>query len=497
MTSSPGEFPFRRGIKGKSEVNKVWTMRQYAGFASVEQANLRFKKLINQGATGLSVAFDLPTQLGLDSDNPMSQGEVGRVGVSINHLGDMRRLFDGIDLRKVSTSMTINATAPILLLMYELIALEKGIGPAEIRGTIQNDLLKEFIARGNYIFSPQKSLEISTLTSLYCIKNLPKWNHISVSGYHMAEAGAKPSQEIGFALSNAIQHIHSLKEYGVTSDEACARVSFFFTSTTRLLEQIAKFRAAREVWAELCLSEFQLKDVNNAKLKFHTQTAGVELLAKDPILNVSRVTIQALGAILGGTQSLHTNGFDEALELPSEKSAIMALNIQRILAEETDLTDFIDALGNSDVIEELTDKMAQEIRGVIKEINLIGGALKATENGFQKNLIEKNAFQEFLEVEDGSRSKIYSTSPIQAQMEASERVAFGEIELEIVAELNIWKSRRDLNEVKVNLNEITACSDKPENLMHAIKKCLISGATIGEISLQMKSIWGTHDQEYR
>jgi methylmalonyl-CoA mutase N-terminal domain/subunit len=380
--------------------------------------------------------------------------------------------------------------------MYELIALEKGLKPIEIRGTIQNDLLKEFIARGNYIFSPSKSLEISTLTSLYCIKNLPKWNHISVSGYHMAEAGAKPSQEIGFALSNGIEYVQSLMKCGIASDDACARVSFFFTSTTRLLEQIAKFRAAREVWAEICLNKFQIKNVNNAKLRFHTQTAGVELIAKDPILNVSRVTIQALAAILGGTQSLHTNGFDEAIELPSEKSAVMALNIQRILAEETDLTEFTDAFGNSDVVEELTSKMVREIRAVIKEIELLGGGLNAAERGFQKNLIEQNAFQELVEVENGSRSKIYSDNPVKPQAEASKSVAFDKIEEEIIKDLKIWKSGRDLNEIQMNLSLIEISLTEPENFMSTIKQCLVSGATIGEICDHMKKLWGTHDQEY-
>lgn len=488
-----GCFPFRRGIRPIDDKKSTWTMRQYSGFGSIEMANLRFKKLIEQGATGISIAFDLPTQLGLDSDDVLSLGEVGRVGVAVDTLEDMRNLFEGIDMKSISTSMTINATAPILLLMYELIAEEQGTKKELIRGTIQNDILKEFISRGNYIFPPEQSLYLSTITSEYCIRNLPNWNFLSVSGYHMAEAGATAAQEIGFALANAATYVHQLLDLGIEPDEACARISFFFCSSIKFLEQISKFRAAREVWATMCIEEFGVASHESAKLRFHTQTAGIELIAQDPLLNISRVTIQALAAILGGTQSLHTNAFDEALGLPTEKSAILALNIQKILAQETDLIGKPDPFGNSQLIETMTDQMVEEIHKVIDEINEYGGNVQAIEQNYQKSFIQANAYREFIEIETGKKIKIASDNPLKLDDESSsEKIDFRSEETKIINNLKKKKSRRNEFALKNSLEEIARNLNSRE-LMKAIKIALVSGASVGEISNVMRKEWGTFD----
>jgi methylmalonyl-CoA mutase N-terminal domain/subunit len=489
-----GHFPFRRGIRTMDSYQKVWTMRQYSGFGSIKLANSRFKKLIEQGATGISIAFDLPTQLGLDSDDPQSVGEVGRVGVAVDTLEDMRLLFEGIDIKSVSTSMTINATAPILLLMYELIAHEQGIDKKLLRGTIQNDILKEFISRGNYIFPPEPSLFLATITSEYCIRNLPNWNFMSVSGYHMAEAGATAAQEIGFALTNAMTYVKYLLKLGISPDEACARISFFFCSTSQFIEQVSKFRAAREVWARICIEDFGVINHESAKLRFHAQTAGIELIAQDALLNISRITIQAMAAVLGGTQSLHTNAFDEALRLPSEKSAVLALNIQKILAFETDLINNPDPFGNSLVIEAKTNELIKEIRSIISEIEDFGGNIKAVERNYQKSIIQTNAFKELMELESGTKTKVFSSDPIQIDAEGIVReIDYAVEEIEIVQNLKRNKEKRDEDKLKIALERVADSLDQGDP-MNAMKEALVLGASVGEICNLMRNTWGTFDK---
>ena len=394
VTGAPaaGEYPFRSGIHQNMYKDHPWTIRQYSGFGNPTEANHRLKSLIESGVTGLSIAFDLPTQMGLDPDNELATAEVGKVGVSISNLQDMRQLFADIDISKISTSMTINATAPILLLMYQILAEERGIDVGELRGTIQNDILKEYIARGTYIFPPTKSLELAAETIIYCNKHLPKWNSISISGYHMSEAGATAVQEIAFTFANAIAYLNTLVAVGVDIDEIAPRISFFFSSRITLIEEIAKFRAAREIWAKITKDRYGAKNPKSWQLRFHTQTAGVQLIAQSPELNVVRVAIQALGAVFGGTQSLHANAFDEAIALPSENSARIALQTQQIIMEETDLTYAVDPFKGSYLVENMTNQLIEAISHEISKIDSIGGALQGIHSGYQIDKIETNAF---------------------------------------------------------------------------------------------------------
>src|SRR5579864_2339616 len=373
----PGEFPYVRGVYPDMYRGKVWTMRQYAGYATAAESNARYRYLLDHGQTGLSVAFDLPTQMGYDSDDPVADGEVGKVGVAIDSLDDMRALFAGIPLDRVSTSMTINAPASILLLLYQLVGEEQGVAPAALTGTIQNDILKEYIARGTYIFPPAPSLRLVADVFAYCNREIPRWNTISISGYHMAEAGATPAQEIAFTIANGIEYVRAAVASGLDVDDFAPRLSFFFVARTTLLEEIAKFRAARRIWAHIMRDEFGAKNPKSQMLRFHTQTAGVQLTAQQPEVNLVRVAIQGLAAVLGGTQSLHTNSFDEAIALPTEKAARLALRTQQVLAYETDVTKIVDPFAGSYAIESMTGDLEAAALELIQAVEDRGGAVAA------------------------------------------------------------------------------------------------------------------------
>src|SRR2546430_10380108 len=399
----PGEYPFTRGVYPRMYVDRPWTMRQYAGFATPQESNQRYHELIEAGTTGLSVAFDLPTQMGYDSDARIAQGEVGKVGVAIDSVGDMRTLFDGIPLEGVSTSMTINAPAAVLLLMYQTVGEEQGAQPGQLTGTIQNDVLKEYIARGTYIFPPRPSLRLVADTFAYCRRELPRWNTISISGYHMAEAGATPVQEIAFTLANAKEYVRAALASGLAVDDFAPRLSFFFVARTTLLEEVAKFRAARRLWARIMKEEFRAADPRSQMLRFHTQTAGVQLTAQQPEVNLIRVSLQALAAVLGGTQSLHTNSFDEALALPSTKAARLAIRTPQVIANESDLTATPDPFAGPHAVEAETSRIQSAASDLITRVEELGGAVAPIERGFQKAEIERSAYQIARQIGDGER----------------------------------------------------------------------------------------------
>src|SRR6266851_7390794 len=399
----PGGYPFTRGVHPDMYVTRPWTMRQYAGFSTAADSNRRYQQLIAAGTTGLSVAFDLPTQMGYDSDAPQARGEVGKVGVAIDSIEDMQTLLHGIPLDSVYTSMTINAPAAVLLLLYEIVAAERGIAPDRLTGTIQNDILKEYIARGTYIYPPAPSLRLVSDTFAYCGARIPRWNTISISGYHMAEAGATPVQEIAFTLANAKEYVRAAISAGLAVADFAPRLSFFFVARTTLLEEVAKFRAARWLWAHIMADEFGAADPRSQMLRFHTQTAGVQLTAQQPEVNMARVTVQALAAILGGTQSLHTNAYDEAIALPTEKAARLALRTQQVLAHETDLTATADPFAGSYAVESMTDDVESAAAELMTAIGEMGGAVAAIEQGFQKAEIERSAYQVTREIDAGER----------------------------------------------------------------------------------------------
>src|SRR3954465_15291201 len=400
---TPGEFPYTRGVYPSMYTGRPWTMRQYAGFATAKESNERYKQLIEAGTTGLSVAFDLPTQMGYDSDEAIASGEVGKVGVAIDSIADMQQLFDGIPLDEVTTSMTINAPASLLLLLYQLVGEQQGVDTTKLGGTVQNDILKEYIARGTYIFPPKPSLRLVADSFAYCKSELPRWNTISISGYHMAEAGATPVQEIAFTLADGIAYVRAAVAAGLAVDDFAPRLSFFFVARTTLLEEVAKFRAARRIWAHVMREEFGARDPRSMMLRFHTQTAGVQLTAQQPEVNIVRVTTQAIAAILGGTQSLHTNSFDEAIALPTDKSARLALRTQQVLAYETDVTATVDPFAGSYVIERMTDDVEAAAVELMGKVEDLGGAVAAIEHGFQKSEIERNAYRIAQETDAGDR----------------------------------------------------------------------------------------------
>jgi methylmalonyl-CoA mutase N-terminal domain/subunit len=479
--TSAGIFPFRSGIHSGMYKSKPWTIRQYAGFGDPKDTNRRFKHLISSGATGLSVAFDLPTQMGLDPDHELSQGETGRVGVSISRLDDMRELFDGIPMEKISTSMTINATAPILLLMYQIIAEERGVSLTSLRGTVQNDLLKEFISRGTQVFSPDFSMRLTSNLIKYSLENLPNWNPISISGYHMEEAGADQVQEIAFAFSNAIEYLKNLQSIGLEVHETAPRFSFFFSSKVDLINEVAKFRAAREVWAKLIRYRFGCDTEQAMKLRFHCQTAGSELFAQFPELNVSRVMIQALSAVFGGAQSLHTNSFDEAIGLPSTLGSTIATQSQRVILLESGLANFVDPFEGSLVVEELTDKLIARIEKEIETIDKLGGALAAVKLRYQKSEISRNAFQHAMNIENGI--KVFGhTSQLDSEesdvMNIRNEWKWTPPNLDAFQE---YKSSRDHSALLESLKCISRAVTCEEDLMVPIKNSLIIGATVGEI----------------
>ena len=492
---SAGEYPFRSGIHQNMYKARPWTIRQYAGFGNPQEANERLKTLIETGATGISIAFDLPTQMGLDPDDELASAEVGKVGVSISCLDDMRQLLDGIDISKVSTSMTINATAPILLLMYQIVAEERGINLDLLQGTIQNDVLKEFIARGTYIFSAARSLELAVETIIYCKNNLPRWNSISLSGYHMSEAGATAVQEIAFTFANAIEYLNTLVSKGILVDEVAPRMSFFFASRMTFLEDIAKFRAAREVWAKIMKENFQSVNPKSLQLRFHSQTAGVELIAQNPELNLVRVTLQSLGALFGGTQSLHTNAYDEALALPSDDAARLALQTQQVIMEETDLTFAVDPFRGSYLIENMTDEIVLGIESELSNIASVGGALKCIQSGYQMEKIETNAFQIAREIEEGTRKVVglnYGQTS-KTQVTKFTQVTSKKISPKPGRSTVLEGEAFDL--VGISLKSLAESAKKNDVVIPSIKNCILAGATIGEICSQLCDAWGTEGKE--
>src|SRR5215468_3515420 len=489
----PGEYPFTRGVYPSMYAGRPWTMRQYAGFSTAADSNRRYKQLIAAGTTGLSVAFDLPTQMGYDSDAPQARGEVGKVGVAIDSVEDMRTLLDGIPLGSVSTSMTINAPASVLLLLYELVAAETGIAPDLLTGTIQNDILKEYIARGTYIYPPLPSLRLVADTFSYCGAAIPRWNTISISGYHMAEAGATPVQEIAFTLANAKEYVRAALASGLAVDEFAPRLSFFFVARTTLLEEIAKFRAARRMWAKIMKDHYKARDPKSQMLRFHTQTAGVQLTAQQKEVNLARVTIQALAAVLGGTQSLHTNSYDEAIVLPSEEAARLALRTQQVIAAETDLTKTVDPFAGSYAVESLTDEIEAAATELITKIDEMGGALAAIERGFQKSEIERSAYQVAKETDDGTRVIVGVNKFTTDVEEPYEPLRVDpEIEQAQASRLRQLREDRDQQVVRKHLSALKTTADGAGNVLPPIKDALRAGATLREVCDGLREVWGVY-----
>ena len=489
----PGRYPYTRGPYPTMYTARPWTMRQYAGFGTATESNRRYHQLLEAGTMGLSVAFDLPTQMGYDSDAPIAHGEVGKVGVAIDSLADMRTLFDGIPLDKVSTSMTINAPAALLLLLYQLVAEEQGVAPSALTGTIQNDILKEYIARGTYIFPPEPSLRLVADTFAYCRNEIPKWNTISISGYHMAEAGATPAQEIGFTLANGIEYVHTAVESGLDVDEFAPRLSFFFVARTTLLEEIAKFRAARRIWARVMREEFGAENPKSQMLRFHTQTAGVQLTAQQPEVNLVRVAVQGLGAVLGGTQSLHTNGYDEAIALPTEKAARLALRTQQVLAYETDVTATVDPFAGSYLMESLTDEVEAAAQSLIERVFDHGSSVRAIEAGFQKSEIEASAYSNAQEIDSGERVVVGVNRYVAETEEPYEPLRVDpDIEAAQKERLDRLRDERDEAEVLSALAAVAEAARGNDNVLYPAKRALAAMATVGEVSDALREVWGSY-----
>ena len=489
----PGHPPYTRGIHENMYRSRLWTMRQYAGFSSAKETNERFRLLLDRGQKGLSVAFDLPTQLGLDADDPLSEGEVGKVGVSISCLQDMRDLFAEIPLDKVSTSMTINAPAMVLLAMYCVVAEEQGVSSEQISGTIQNDILKEYIARGTYVFPPSHSMRLITDIFEYCASNIPKWNTISISGYHIREAGSTAVQELAFTLSNALAYVESACNKGLDVDTFAPRLSFFFNCHNDFLEEISKFRAARRLWHDLMVDRYAPRNPRSTQLRFHTQVAGVSLTAQQPLNNISRVTIQALAAVCGGTQSLHTNSYDEALGLPTEESATIALRTQQIIAEESGVADVVDPFAGSYHIEALTDEIYQKSKDEISKIESMGGALKAIEQGYQQQEIHTTAYRYFNEIERGTRRIVgVNHGEMEEYIQIKPMKLNPEVTEHQLNRLNNLRQQRDSNHVDSILSRITEASRDGTNLFPIVLEAVRANATLGEIMLAMKEVFGTY-----
>jgi methylmalonyl-CoA mutase, N-terminal domain len=497
-TGEPGQYPFTRGVYSTMYTSRPWTMRQYAGFGTAAESNARYQQLLAHGTMGLSVAFDLPTQMGYDSDDPIAHGEVGKVGVAIDSIDDMRRLFHDIPLDKVSTSMTINAPGSILLLLYQLVAEESGVGGDQLTGTIQNDILKEYIARGTYIFPPKPSLRLVANTFAYCTAEIPRWNTISISGYHMAEAGASPVQEVAFTLANGAEYVRAAIAAGLAVDHFAPRLSFFFVARTTLLEEVAKFRAARRIWAHIMRDEFGAKDPKSWMLRFHTQTAGVQLTAQQPEVNLVRVAIQGLGAVLGGTQSLHTNSYDEAIALPTEKAARLALRTQQVLAYETDLTSTVDPFAGSYVIEAMTDQIERETIALMGRIAEYGSVVDAIEAGFQKREIEASAYRISQEIDSGERTVVGVNRFTVAEEEPYEPLRVDPaIEAEQVARLAKLRADRDNDAVAAALDTLRTAASGDDNVLYPMKDALRARATVGEVSHALRDVWGKYQPSDR
>ncbi|MEL7637796.1 MAG: methylmalonyl-CoA mutase family protein [Anaerolineaceae bacterium] len=489
----PGMYPYTRGVQPTMYRGRLWTMRQYAGFSSAEESNKRYRFLLEQGQTGLSVAFDLPTQIGYDADDPIALGEVGKVGVSISSIEDMETLFHLIPLDKVSTSMTINAPAAVLLAMYIAVAKKQGVPSTALRGTIQNDILKEYVARGTYIFPPKPSMRLITDIFQYCKQEVPNWNTISISGYHIREAGSTAVQEVAFTLANAIAYIESAIKAGMDVDEFADQLSFFFNSHNNFLEEVAKFRAARRLYAKIMRDRFGAKKNKSEHLRFHTQTAGSTLTAQQPENNVVRVTLQALAAVLGGTQSLHTNSMDEALWLPTEKSVQVALRTQQIIGYESGVADSVDPLAGSYLVEYLTDEIEKQAADYIEKIDAIGGALAAIENGFIQNEIQEAAFQAQRNLEN-LEDIVVGVNKFQVKEEISlESLKIDpKIEQDQHERLAALRASRDAQMVDNLLNKLELAANSDANLMPIIIECVENKLTLGEICNRLRKVWGEY-----
>ena len=489
----PGEAPFTRGVYPSMYRGRLWTMRQYSGFGDAASTNQRFRFLLEASQTGLSCAFDLPTQMGYDSDHPRAEGEVGKVGVAIDSIDDMRTLLAGIPLDTVTTSMTINSTAAILLLMYEIVAEEQGVASERISGTIQNDLLKEYIARGTYVYPPKPSMRIITDIFGYCSENIPRWNTISISGYHIREAGSTAVQEIAFTIANAIAYVQAAIDAGLDVDDFAPRLSFFWNGHNHFFEEVAKFRASRRIWHRVMTERFGAKDPRSAMLRFHTQTGGSTLTAQQPVNNVVRVALQALAAVMGGTQSLHTNGFDEALSLPTEDAARLALRTQQIIGYEAGVTDTPDPLAGSYLVESMTDEIERLAWEYIERIDEMGGAVEAIEAHFQQDEIEQAAYEYTKSIDDDERVIVGlnrftvdgepepDVFPIDPSLETSQR-----------ERLAAFKANRDMTQVSARLAEVSETARGTGNLLPPMKEALRTGATLGEVSDALREVFGTY-----
>ena len=495
MNEKAGKFPFTRGIYSKMYQNKLWTMRQYAGFTSAEKSNERYHYLLDQGVSGLSVAFDLPTQIGYDSDHPMADGEVGKVGVPISSILDMEKLFNDIPLDKVSTSMTINSTAAILLGMYIVIAEKNDVPLNKIQGTIQNDILKEYIARGTYIYPVKPSLRLITDVFEFCSEHIPKWNTISISGYHIREAGSTAAQELAFTFANGIAYVEAALNKGLDIDKFGPQLSFFFNAHNDLLTEVAKFRAARRLWAKIMKNRFGAKNEKSMLCRFHAQTGGSTLSAQQVDNNIVRTTIQALSAVLGGTQSLHTNAFDEALALPTDNSAKLALRTQQIIAHESGVTNFTDPLGGSEVVEELTDKLENDAQLIIEEIDSLGGAIQAIDQGWIQNQISKSAY-DYQQSIDNQKQKIVGVNSFIEDEDSMEELQNIDQNLvtKQIKQVHQLKTNRDNSSVQLKLDKLKSVANSEENLMPAIIEAVRNECTLGEISDALRECFGEFNQ---
>ena len=489
----PGQPPFTRGVYPSMYRGRMWTMRQYSGFGDAASTNERFHFLLNAGQTGLSCAFDLPTQMGYDSDHPRAEGEVGKVGVAIDSLDDMRALLNGLPLDKVTTSMTINSTAAILLLMYELVAEEQGVDPSKISGTIQNDLLKEYIARGTYIYPPRPSMRVVTDIFAYCSKHVPRWNTISISGYHIREAGSTAAQEIAFTLANGIAYVQAAVDAGLDVDDFGPRLSFFWNGHNHFFEEVAKFRASRRMWHKIMTERFGAKDPKSAMLRFHTQTGGSTLTAQQPVNNVVRVALQALAAVMGGTQSLHTNGFDEALSLPTEEAARLALRTQQVIGYEAGVTDTPDPLAGSYLVESMTDEVERLAWEYIDKIDEMGGAVSAIEAGYQMDEIEQAAYDYTRSIDDDQRV-IVGLNKFQIDNEPEPSVFPIDPTLEGAQQTRLaaYKANRDAAALGDRLETLRIAARGTDNLLYPMKEALRAGATLGEVSDALRDVFGLY-----
>ncbi len=489
----PGSAPYTRGIYPSMYRGKLWTMRQYAGFGSAEATNERFKFLLGAGQTGLSCAFDLPTQMGLDSDHPRAEGEVGKVGVAIDSLADMRLLLAGLPLEKVTTSMTINATASILLLLYELVAEEQGVAPGALGGTIQNDILKEYVARGTYIYPPRPSMRLITDTFAYCAEKLPNWNTISISGYHIREAGSTAVQEIAFTMANGIAYVEAARAAGLDVDSFGPRLSFFWNAHNNLFEEVAKYRAARRIWARIMTERFGARDERSTLLRFHTQTGGSTLTAQQPENNIVRVTVQALGAVLGGTQSLHTNGYDEALGLPTTKAAKIALRTQQVIGYESGVADTVDPLAGSYFVEALTDAVEAGAWQYIERIDAMGGAVTAIEQGFMQDEIERAAYAYAKAIDDGEKVVIGVNKFTDEDPEAEDVFPIDpELQKAQIARTRSVRVERDQVGVDAALADVAAAAKGTQNVLVPVREALKRMATLGEVSDVLRDVFGIY-----